>query len=113
MGATGRGFYRSDAVSSVAASPAYMLNYRNPHGAPLSLAVEVSAGANLTYTVQYTLSDLQAGETAVWIDTTNLAGKTASAAASLDSPATAVRLNVTARASGSAQLVVRQVAAEI
>lgn len=104
-----RGFYRSAPISSVADSPPYMLNYRNEHGAPIGVAVECDGSWSGTYTVQYTLSDLQRGETPVWIDTANLAGKTATAASSIVAPATALRLHVTVHSAGSATMVVRQV----
>lgn len=75
----------------------------------LSLVVELSAGADLTYKVQYSVTDLQpAGATLVWHDHSSLAALTASASGNLAFPVRAVRLNVTAHTSGSATLNIVQ-----
>lgn len=78
----------------------------------VSLAVVLSAGASLTYTVQYTLDDVYSKTfdpaTAAWFNHTSLASKTASSDGNFLSPVTATRLNVTIWGSGTATLTVIQ-----
>lgn len=78
----------------------------------VSIAVVLSAGASLTYKVQYTFDDVFAAgfapATANWNDHATLVAKTASADGNFAFPVTGVRLNVTPYTSGTATLVVLQ-----
>lgn len=78
----------------------------------VSTAVLLSAGASLTYKLQYTFDDVFAADfnpsTATWFDSADLTAETASASAVLNFPVTAVRLNVTPFTSGDATIVVIQ-----
>lgn len=90
------------------------LNWRGP---PFNttLAVTIPSGT-LTYTVEHSFDDPRDGFTssadygtnATWHDTTDLTALSASAAVSLISPVRAVRLNVTAYTSGSAEFTIIQ-----
>lgn len=75
----------------------------------LSLAVVLSAGATLTYTVEYTLDNIQdATVTPTWFATTDLDGLTASASSNIAFPVRAVRLNITSFTDGTATLTALQ-----
>lgn len=78
----------------------------------VGLAVVLSAGASLTYTVQHTFDDVYANNfdpaTATWFPHASLAAKTASSDGNYAYPITATRLNVTAYTSGSATLTIVQ-----
>lgn len=74
-----------------------------------SLTVSLSSGADLTYSVEYsvTVRDMERPavpytDYAVWIPVDEMAAITATKSGNLAYPATAVRLNVTAWTSGTA-----------
>jgi len=73
-----------------------------------TVGVTISAGGSLTYTVEFTLSDVQDPSVTPVVFSTELAARTASASMKLDYPVTAVRLNVTTYGSGTATLGVKQ-----
>lgn len=78
----------------------------------VSIAVALSAGASLTYTVEHTFDDVFASgfnpATAVWFPNDVLVSKTTSEDGNYAFPVTAVRLNITAYTSGTATLTVIQ-----
>ena len=85
-------------------------SYRNPFNVGLGCAL--SAGASLTYKVQYTYDDVFDNafnpSTATWYDHATLAAKTTSSDGNIIVPVTAVRLNVTAYTSGTVTMTVLQ-----
>ena len=66
--------------------------------------VILSGGASLTYTVEVTPNKLDGSETLVWFPITGLTALTANGKGNLAFGATAIRLNVTIFASGTATL---------
>jgi len=78
----------------------------------VSLAVVLSAGASLTYTVQYTFDDVFAPgfnpANATWFSHATLVTKTASSDGNFTFPVIATRLTVTIYTSGTATLTVVQ-----
>lgn len=78
----------------------------------VSVAVALSAGADLTYTVEHTFDDVFAANfdpsTAVWFPNTGLSSKTASAEGNYTNPVTGIRLRVSAYTSGSAMMTIIQ-----
>lgn len=97
----------SPALSSVVAGQTIPLDrYANPFS--VSLVIEVLSGTN-TSQVQFTVDDVfNPNITPVWLTHATLTAITATTSGNLAFPATAVRLNMTAFTSGSAQLVVIQ-----
>ena len=98
-------------VSSATTSSVVPLDqYISPEN--VSIGVTLSAGASLTYKVQYTYDDVFASTfspaTATWFDHATLTGKTASSDGNFAFPVVAVRLNVTPYTSGTATLNVLQ-----
>jgi hypothetical protein len=85
-------------------------NYRTPFNVGIGCAL--SAGANLTYKVQYTYDDVQDpafnASTATWFDHATLAAKTTSSDGNIVVPVTALRLNVAPWTSGSVTMTVIQ-----
>ena len=85
-------------------------NYRTPFNVGIGCAL--SAGASLTYKVEYTYDDVQASTfnpaTATWFDHATLAAKTTSADGNIVVPVSAVRLNVTAYTAGSVTMTLIQ-----
>ena len=96
--------------SQVASAVIPMDHYRDPFNAGIGVAL--SSGANLTYTVQHTFDDVQSESfnpaTATWYPHATLAAKTASSDGNYAFPVTALRLNVTIWASGTATMTVVQ-----
>lgn len=86
-----------------------MLNIRpNEKSFKLTQSVELSGGASLTYTVQFTTSNLSDSSiTPVWTNTdnTNLITQTVSNTGNIFFPVRAVRLNVTVFTSGTAKFI--------
>ena len=78
----------------------------------VGIGVALSAGASLTYTVQHTFDDVQSNTfnpaTATWFPHASLAAKTASSDGNYAYPITALRLNVTVWAGGTATMTVIQ-----
>lgn len=98
-------------VSSLSNSAVIPMDtYQDPFN--VGLAVKLSAGASLTYTVQHTFDDVQAKNfdpsTATWYPHASLATKTASADGNYAFPVTAIRLNVSVYSSGSATMTIVQ-----
>jgi len=85
-------------------------NHQDPFN--VGLAVVLSAGATLTYTVQHTFDDVFASAfdpaTATWFPHATLVSKTASSDGNYAYPVMATRLNVTAWTSGNATMTVIQ-----
>ena len=99
------------AVGSATTSPVIPLDqYISPFN--VSVGVALSAGASLTYKVQYTYDDVFSptfsAATATWFDHSTLTGKTASADGNFSMPVSAIRLNVTPYTSGTATMNVLQ-----
>jgi len=86
----------------------------NLNGSPfnVNIGVDLSAGATMTYTVEYTLDDVFSqtfsAASATWFSTTGLTALSADAAGGITVPVTAVRLNVTAWTSGTVAFTVIQ-----
>lgn len=98
-------------VSSQAASRVIPLDtYADPFN--VGIAVVLSAGASLTYSVQHTFDNVQANDfnpaTATWFNNSGLTAKTTSLDGNYVMPVTAIRLNVTTYSSGSATMTVIQ-----
>lgn len=79
----------------------------------VSIAVSLSAGASLTYTVEHTYDDIYAQgfdpSTAVWFSQTSLATKAVAAEGNYTYPVRAVRLSlVSPSSSGTATMTVIQ-----
>ncbi len=78
----------------------------------VSVGVTLTAGANLTYKVQYTFDDVFAStfnpSTATWFDHATITGKTSSFDGNFAFPVTGIRLNVTPYTSGTATMNVVQ-----
>lgn len=80
----------------------------------LGLFAEISSGANLTYTIQYTYDqpeDTYATDYATdadWRSVDAMSGVTADTVSNLYYPVNAVRINVTSYTSGSVQLTATQ-----
>lgn len=102
-------------VSSQAASDPIRVNWRGTAGSfALALGVDLNPGV-LTYTVEHTFDDpvdfastSDYGTNATWRATTGLTALTATDEGNIAFPVQAVRLNVTAFTSGSAELTVIQ-----
>jgi len=96
--------------SQTVSAPIPLDTYADPFN--VGLAVVMSAGASLTYTVQHTFDDVFAKTfdpaTATWFSHATLVTKTASSDGNYAFPVTATRLNVTIWASGTATLTVIQ-----
>ena len=78
----------------------------------IGIAVVLSAGSSLTYSVEHTFDDVFAqgynSATGTWFQNTGLTAQTASANGNYAFPVRAVRLNVTSYTSGNATLNVVQ-----
>lgn len=78
----------------------------------LGLGVSLSAGANLTYTVQHTFDDIWAANYSAasgnWFSHATMVNKTTSFDGNYAYPVTAIRLNVTAHTTGNATMTVVQ-----
>lgn len=96
--------------SATASRPIPMDHYRDPFN--VGVGVALSAGASLTYTVQHTFDDVFAKTfdpaTATWFNNTSLSSKTTSSDGNYSFPVTAIRVNVTVWASGSATMTLIQ-----
>lgn len=101
-------------VSSAAISAPLPVNWRE-RDFKLGLGVSLSAGADLTCSVQHTFDNPQDftsptdyNTNATWYDTTGLTSLTGSDSGNIVVPVRAVRLNVTVFTSGDATLTVLQ-----
>ena len=95
-------------VSSQVASAAIPVDWRE-NDFKLALAVVLSAGASLTYSVQHTFDSVQdPSVTPTWFSTDGLTSLSANADGNISFPVIAVRLNVTAYTSGSATINIIQ-----
>lgn len=98
--------YTTKTVDSQTTSPWIPLD---DNQAAFNVSVAVAVTGTMTYTVQFTLDNIQdPSVTPLAFDVPSLASKTASASTSLRSSVKAVRLNVTSYTSGSATIGVRQ-----
>lgn len=94
-------------VSGVSVSDPIPLNtYGDPFN--VGFGVKLSAGASLTYTVEHTFDDVQSpsfsAATAVWYSNATAVTQTTNKDGNYSFPVTAIRLNVTVWASGTATL---------
>ena len=97
--------YSTKTVSSQTTSPWIPLD---DNQAAFSATVAVAVSGTLTYTVEFTLDNVQDPSVTPVAFPIGLVGETASNSTYLRSPVKAVRLNVTAFTSGSATIGVRQ-----
>jgi hypothetical protein len=95
-------------VSSVTTSTPAVMNYlANPFS--VGFAVVLSAGANLTYSVQHTFDDVNDPTvTPTWFDHEIVVGQTTNQDGNYAFNVRAIRLNVTAHVGGSATLTLIQ-----
>ena len=102
------------APAGAAVGAPVVLNLSSRSGAPfeVSFAVDLSAGASMTYKVQHTFDDVFDNafdpSTATWFDHTTVVGETADDYGSYTAPVTAIRVNVTAWTSGTLNFTVLQ-----
>lgn len=91
-------------------NPIPLNNYSTPFA--VGIGVDISAGGSLTYTVEHTFDDVFASTfvpaSATWFPNSGLTSQTADRDGNYSAPVTAVRLNVTARTSGTATMTVIQ-----
>lgn len=105
---------QSFAPGAPAANTPIILNVSPRTGVTFNVgfAVDLSAGANLTYKVQHTFDDVFAANfdpaTATWYDHPTIVSKTADDNGNYQSPVAAVRVNITAWTSGSLVFTVIQ-----
>jgi hypothetical protein len=96
--------------SQTSSAPIPLDHYQGPFNVGIGCAV--SAGANLTYTVEHTFDDVFAPgfdpATAVWYPTTGLSARTATTDGNYAFPVTACRLRVSAWVGGSVTMTVVQ-----
>jgi hypothetical protein len=96
--------------SATVSAPIPLDQYISPFN--VAIGVTLSAGASLTYKVQYTFDDVFSptfsAATATWFDHATITGKTASFDGNFSFPVTACRLNVTPWTSGTATINVVQ-----
>lgn len=93
-------------VSTVAASaPLVMDRKQNPVNIGFGV---VLTGGTPTYTVEHTFDDILGGATATWFPHTSVAAQTTNKDGNYAFPITAIRLNVTVNAAGTATLTVLQ-----
>jgi hypothetical protein len=98
--------YTTKTVDSQTTSPWIPLD---DNQAAFNVSVAVTVTGTLTYTVQFTLDNIQdPSVTPVAFEVSGLTSKTADASTSLRSSVKAVRLNITSYTSGSATIGVRQ-----
>jgi len=97
--------YSTKTVSSQTTSPWIPLD---DNQAAFSATVAVEVSGTLTYTVEFTLDNIQDPAVTPVAFPIGLAGETASNTTFIKSPVKAIRLNVTAFTSGSATIGVRQ-----
>jgi hypothetical protein len=99
-------------VGAIAASSPFILNQAGPSPFNVGLGVTLSAGASLTYNVEYTFDDVFAQNynpaTGNWTVLTALSAQTTSKDSNLAYPVMAVRLNVIGWFSGTATLTAIQ-----
>jgi len=68
----------------------------------VTVACDLSAGAVLTYTLQYTLDKVnRSGVTPVWFESLDLAGASGTGISNIISPAAAVKVSVDSYTSGT------------
>lgn len=106
---------KSVKVSSATASAPIRVNSKQPFSNfGLGLFVDVSSGATLTYSVQYTYDQPEDSyptdfsTDADWRDVDGLSGLSADEESNIAYPVNAVRLNVTSYTDGDATLTVTQ-----
>lgn len=96
--------------AATTSQPIPLDHYKTPFN--VSLGCGLSAGASLTYKVQYTYDNVQdpafSPATATWYDHATLVAKTTTSDGNIAFPVTAVRLNVTLWTSGTVTLAVIQ-----
>lgn len=95
-------------VSSQSAGSTLPVDWRESNF-KLGMAVVLSVGAVLTFTVEHTFDDIQdASVTPTWFDTDGLTGLTTNDEGNIIIPVSAVRLNVTSHTSGEATITLLQ-----
>jgi len=88
-------------------SPILPVNWRE-HNFAMSLSVELSAGATVNYTVQFTVDDVQTNGAPFWFDTSNLISLTVSESGNVVVPVCAVRLIFNSFNAGTAKFTAKQ-----
>lgn len=100
---------RKTLSSATSTAPIPLDVYPSTH---ISVAVTLSAGATLTYTVEHTYDDVfREGfnpATATWFPNVDLAGETANGETGYVTPIVAIRLRVSSYTNGSATITVVQ-----
>jgi len=97
--------YTEKVVGSATTSPWIPLDDKQPS---FNATIGVTVTDTLTYTVEFTLSNIQDPTVTPFVFTTELVDETASASFNLRYPVTAIRLNVTSYTSGTATIGVNQ-----
>jgi hypothetical protein len=96
--------------SATSSAPIPLDTYRGPFN--VGIGVVLSAGANLTYTVEHTFDDVFSPgfnpATAAWFANSGITNQTASRDGNYAFPITAVRLRVSAWVGGTATMTVIQ-----
>ena len=99
-------------LSSATSGAPIVLNNAGTSPFNVGIAVVLTSGASLTYTVEQTYDDVTSNSfnaaTATWFPIENMSGETASAVSWLPAPTMAIRLRVSTYSSGSATITVQQ-----
>lgn len=101
---------RVTVASQASSAPVPLDHYQGPFN--VGIAVVLSAGASLTYTVEHTFDDVFASgfdaSTATWFPNSGLAAKTTSLDGNYAFPIMALRLRISTYSSGTASMTVIQ-----
>lgn len=101
---------RVTVASQTASAPVPLDHYQGPFN--VGIAVVLSPGASLTYSVEHTFDDVFApgfnASTATWFPNSGLSSKTTTLDGNYAFPIMALRLNVTTYSSGTATMTVIQ-----
>lgn len=99
-------------ASAAGAQSPFILNQAGPSPFNVGIGCAISAGATLTYSVEYTFDDVFAPSydpaTGNWTALTGLTAQTATKDSNIAYPVMAIRLNVTAYTSGSVTMTAIQ-----
>lgn len=100
--------HSSTTLSASGDSPIVPLN-RWQTNFSVTIACDVSTGADLTYTLQYTLDNVtRPGSNPVWFNSLDLDSETATGVTQLVSPVTAVKVSIDSYTSGTLIFTVTQ-----
>ena len=99
-------------LAAAGQSSPFVLNQAGPSPFNVGIGCAISAGASLTYSVEYTFDDVYASNynpaTGNWTALTGLTAQTASKDSNIAYPVMAIRLNVTSYISGSVTMTAIQ-----